>query len=174
MNDTKSNDIDNINTEYSMVVRTMPDVLYHVSKDPMDRLICESIIDNLEETAANAVLADKVVQLPYIGCIRRNPIKLAIKAQHINFSAARKVMTTDQYKDHVREVIIDVKENQIKLDKNKSFLKKFKAKNQKKYDSLYIRIGKGYADMYIQSLLMFKEIPFDIEVQQHFDNLNGY
>lgn len=171
--DNTLNNIEDTDIEYLIVVKKMEDILYEVTDDDTERLIYESIIDGIETSAAVAIRAGKVAQLPSIGCLRKNPIRQVVKNNYNNFKIARKYMTKQQYQDHVREVIIDAKETFAKQDAQKLIDKRIRSRNKKQYDLLYTTLGKAHAEMFIFSITALREVPFDIEFQEHYDKLNG-
>lgn len=173
MEDALLNNINDIDIEYTIVVKTMDDIIYNITDDPKEKLIYESIINGIEGSAADAIKNGKIAQLPSIGCVRKSPVRKVIQDNYDNLKIARKNMTSDQYKEHVREIVIDAKQNQEKIDYNKSILRKVRSRNKKVYDKYYITLGKAYAEMYIHSILMLKEVPYDSDVQEAFDNING-
>lgn len=173
MNDSIQNSINDADAEYEIVVKKADDIISELTDDLKERLIYETIINGIEKHAADSIKDNKIVQLPAIGCVRKNPIRQVIKDNFTNFSIAKKNMTHEQYRDHVREIIIDAKEWQRSIAKEKAVIKNVRKRNKKKYDKLYITLGKAYAEMYIQSLLMFREVPYILEVQEHYDRLNG-
>lgn len=167
------NNIDEADIEYSIVIKNMNDILSEVTDDPKEKLIYESIIDGIERTASETIKNGKIAQLPSIGCVRRNPIRKVIQDNHENFRIARKNLSKDNYKEHVRAIIVDAKEQLTKVERDKLILKKTISNNKKKYDKLYITLGKAYANMFIQSILMLKEVPYVLEVQEQYDRLNN-
>ena len=164
---------DDIDNDYIIVIKRMDDILQEVTTSIDERVIYESIISNLEQSAADNINNDKIVQLPSIGCIRKNPIRKVIKANYANFKEARKTLNKDEYKDHVRGIIVDARIQQAKEDYDKSILKKIRSRNKKKYDKFYINLGKAYAELYIQSFLFFREVPFNQDVQDAYDSINN-
>lgn len=174
MADTHINsNIDDADNEYNILIKKSTDIICELTGDINERLIYESIIDNLESTASQNIINNKVVQLPLIGCIRRSPLRQAMVDNYDNFKIARKNLTKEQYKEHVREVIIDAKQNLAKTDKDKLIIKRIRSRNKKRYDNLYINLGKAYAEMFILSILLLKEVPYNVEVQEHYDRLNN-
>lgn len=173
MSDVLLNNINDADIEYTIIVKRMDDILFEVTDDTNERYIYESIIDGIEKYASDNIKDGKIAQLPSIGCVRKNPIRQVVRDNHNNFRLARKSMNASQYKDHVREVIIDAKQIQAKLERDKLILKRIRSKNKKRYDKLYITLGKAYAEMYIQSILYLREVPFDKEVQDHLDSFNN-
>lgn len=173
MDDSLINNINDADIEYTIVVKKQDDILYDLTDDPKERLIYESIITGIERSAAEAIRDGKVAQLPSIGCLRKSPIRQAIRDNYDNFRIARKQLNKEDYNSHVKEIIIDAKETQARLDKDKAILKKVKSRNKKRYDKLYITLGRAYAEMFIQSILMIKEIPYVLEVQEAYDRFNN-
>ena len=47
------------------------------------------------------------------------------------------------------------------------------AKNKKKYDRLYIELGKHYATVYILSLYWMEAVEFDQDIQDMYDSLKS-
>lgn len=171
MSDNIINNISEADIEYTIVVKNMDDILSEVAIDDKERLLYESIIDNIERYASETVKAGKIAQLPSIGCIRKNPVRKVIQDNHENFRLARTHMTKEQYKEHVRETIIDSKIELAKLEKERLILKRIRSTNKAKYDKLYINIGKYYAEMFIKSILWLREVPFNIEFEEHYNSL---
>lgn len=164
---------DDSDFEYVIVVKKQSDIISELTNDIDEQLIYESIIDGIEKTAAATVRGNKIAQLPSIGCIRKSPIHIAIQNSHDDFRELRRNMTSEQYKTHVKEFIINTRKEQEKSDKEKALVKKIRSRNKKKYDMLHINIGKAYAEMYIKSILFLQEVPYVTEVQYHFDKLNN-
>lgn len=170
--ETLENSLIEADENYSINIRKTNDILNDINFiDNEERLLCESIITNLEKQASNAIRDMKTVQLPFIGCIRINPVKRELRDNFKNFRIARKNMTKEQYKDHVREYVYDIKQKQKEKDKLKTRLYKIKRHNKNKYDEYFKKLGKSYADMFIYSIYLLKEIPFDEEFENHYQSL---
>lgn len=160
--------------EYEIVVNRMADIINIVSPDTEEeKLIMEAIITNIETTAAKFVKDGKIAQLPAIGCIRKNPVKQAVRANYNNFKHARTVLNKEDYADHVRGYVNEAKEKLAKEEREKLRNRKVRSINKKMYDKLYTTLGRAHAELYILSLRMFSEVPYDAEVQAMFDRLNG-
>lgn len=173
MSDHLLNDIDEADLEYTIVVLKQEDILANIDSKDFDKVLMESIITNIEKTASEVIKNGKVAQLPSIGCVRKSPVRQAVRSNHENFREARKKLTKEEYKDHVRGFINDTKNKQKELDRFKIINKKVRSRNKKKYDSYYTKLGKSYAELYILSIIWIKEIPYDPLVQERFNILNG-
>ncbi len=173
MSDVNNIDLHESDIEYVIIAKNSSDIIFDLADNDEERFLYESIINGVEKCISDAVKDNKVAQLPLIGCIRKNPVRKVIQSNHLNFRLARQSLTKEQYQEHVRSVIIDAKENLIKQDADKLLNMKLRRKNKKKYDQLYITLGKAYAEMFIQSILYLREVAYDVEVQNHFDDLNN-
>ena len=144
------NELEEINDDYSIVVKTKADILSEIDFDSDDdKLICETIIDSMENSIFENVKNGLVVSIPFIGCLRKDPIKEKIKAHGEKFKEIRKYTNKEQYKKYVSDFITEIKINQKKEDKLKSILTKIRQKNKKKYEQYYIQIGRYYAELYL-------------------------
>ena len=113
----------------------------------------------------------KVAQIPFIGCLRINPVKRKLREAKLHLSSVRKSLTKEQYKEHVRSYVIDLKEQQAKADRIKLAIIRIRRNNKKKYDTLFKRLGKAYAEMFIYSIYILEEIPFDNEWEEQYQSL---
>lgn len=161
-----------LSNDFVIIRKTKNDILNDMDfEDEEERLLCDSIITNMETYAAKSIKEMKVVQLPFIGCVRINPVKTELKQVCTNFKFARRYMTKDEYKNHVRSYVIDIKEKQEEKDRLKIIINKIKRKNKKKYEALFKHLGKAYAEMFIYSIYILKEVPFDAEWEEHYQSL---
>lgn len=168
------NDINEIEDNFIIVSKNKNDIFNELDfKDDDERYLCESIINNLEKSIADGIKNLKTVQIPYIGCVRINPVKRKFREAKLHLSAVRKNITKEQYKEHVRSFVIDLQETQKKEDKIKINIIKLKRNNKKKYYELYKTLGKAYAEMFIKAIYLLDYIPFEQEWQDKYDELSG-
>lgn len=173
LNINEIEELEEINDNYEITVKTKTDILSEINFDSEDdKLLCESIIDSIENAIFNGVRDGLVVSIPFIGCLRKDPIKEKIKANAETFKEIRKCTNKEQYKKYVSDFVGEARNNQKKEDKLKSLLTKIRQKNKKKYDQYYIQIGRYYAELYLKAIYWMDEVPFDEEVQAAFDNAN--
>ena len=163
----------NTDFEYILVVKNSSDIISGITHDPTEQLVYESIIAGIESNAADAVKAGKTAQLPAIGCIRKSPVRQAIKDNKDELSQARQNMSASTYKEHVQKLVIDTKQNQSRIDRNKLAIRNVRSRYKKQYDRYHLTIGKAYAELFIYSLLCLSEVPYVLEVQEAYDRLNG-
>ena len=172
MKDTLQNNINEADEEYVIISKTKDDILNELDfENEEERLLCDSIITNLEKNASETIRDMKVAQLPFIGCVRINPVKRKLREAKLHLSAVRKSISKEQYKEHVRSYVIDLKEQQKKEDSLKLIFTRIRSNNKKKYDVYYKRLGRAYAELFIMSIYWLAEVPYDAEWEEHYKSL---
>lgn len=166
----KISEIDEVSID--VVIKKKADILNDIDfEHDDDRILCDTIITDIEKTAAKGVLADKIVQLPFLGSMRKSPLRKVVQKNRTNFKIARTHMTKKEYQEYVGEIMREGKIEIEKEEKEKIRIKKIKSRFRKKYDSYYKNLGAEYANMFIYSMSILKEVPFNADVQEMFDNL---
>lgn len=172
MEDIINEQLNEANVEYVIVSKDKNDILNELDfENEEERLLCDSIISNLEKTASDTIRSMKVAQIPFIGCLRINPVKRKLRDAKLHLKAVRKSLTKEQYKEHVRSYVIDLKEKQIEEDRIKLAFARIRRNNKKKYEQLFKKCGRAYAELFIMSIYWLKEIPFDQEWEEHYQSL---
>lgn len=160
--------------DYPIVVNDIEDILDAVSyKSLEDRVMCQSIIESMDKDIEELISTDKVANIPFIGCVRRNPVRKVIVDNFNNLRLAKTQLTKEQYKDHVRCLVNDAKERVREEDLYKRVTRKVRTKNKKKYEYYFLHYGKAYAELYLSAILMMNEVPFDAEVEEAFERLRN-
>lgn len=168
------NNIEELNDNLDLIVKTKSDILEELNfKTDDDKFLCESIIDNLESTVFNNVRDGLTVSIPYIGTLRKNPIRELINDNKQHLSNVRKCLSKEEYKSYMREYITDAKIKQKAKDRLKYILKQIRSKNKNKYEKYYSTFGRAYAELYLNAIYWMKEIPFDAEVEEMFQKLSN-
>lgn len=174
MNDEVQFGVADIGENYIIISKDTNDILNDMDFNNEDeRLLCESIITNLEKDAASAIREMKTVSLPFIGCLRINPIKRKLRDAKLHLSLMRKNMSKDDYKQHVRDIVHEFGQEMDKSDAEKLIMKKIRSNNKKQYDNLFKKLGKGYADMFIFAVRKLKEVPFNEEFEELYQTLKN-
>lgn len=172
MEDITNEQLNEADIEYIIVSKNKNDILNELDfKNEEERLLCDSIISNLEKTASDTIRSMKVAQIPFIGCLRINPVKRKLRDAKLHLSAVRKSLTKEQYKEHVRSYVIDLKEKQIEEDRIKLVFTRIRRNNKKKYEQLFKKCGRAYAELFIMSIYWLKEVHFDQEWEEHYQSL---
>lgn len=166
----KISEIDEVSID--IVIKKKADILNDIDfESDDDRILCDTIITDIEKTAAKGVLADKIVQLPFLGSMRKSPLRKVVQKNRTNFKIARTHMNKKEYQEYVGEIMREGKIEIEKEEKEKIRIKKIKSRFRKQYDSYYKNLGAEYANMFIYSMSILKEVPFNAEVQEMFDSL---
>ena len=141
--------------EYLITSKNKYDILDELDfENEEERFLCDSIISNLEKTASDAIRSMKTASIPYIGCVRINPVKRSLREAKLHLSSVRKGLSKEQYKEHVRSYVVEIRRN-----------------NKKKYEQLFKTCGKAYAELFIMSIYWLKEVTFDQEWEEHYQSL---
>ena len=79
--------------DYPIVVNDIEDILDAVSyKSLEDRVMCQSIIESMDKDIAELISTDKVANIPFIGCVRRNPVRKVIVDNFNNLRLLLKII----------------------------------------------------------------------------------
>ena len=166
--------INEIEDEYQIIVKNKNDILNEMDfENEEERVLCDDIITNLEKMIADSISSMKVAQIPFIGCVRINPIKRKLRDSKLHLSNIRKSLTKEQYKEHVRSFVIDMKEKQKQEDRNKVVFHRIRSNNKKRYEELFKRCGRAYAELFIMSVYWMKEVPYDADWEFQYQVLSG-
>ena len=172
MKDDIINSINEADIEYPIISKNRNDILNDIDfENEEERLLCDSIISNLEKTASDTIRSMKVASIPYIGCIRINPVKRGLREAKLHLSDVRKGLNKEQYKEHVRSYVVELKEKQKEKDRIKLLFSRIRRNNKKKYEQLFKACGKAYAELFIMSIYWLREIPFNEEWEEHYQSL---
>lgn len=174
MTDLEHTELYDIDNEYVIISKDTDNILDDLDfKNEDDRILCKSIIDNLEKQAAAEIRKMKVVQLPLIGCIRIDPIKRRLRDAKLHLSLMRKNMSKADYKQYVKDIVHEFGQEMDKADREKLIMKKIRTANKKQYEMYYKKLGRAYAEMYIYSIRLLKEVPFDADWEEQYQSLKS-
>ena len=166
---------DNIRlAEIEYVKKSMNDILDDIDFiDDNERLLCKDIIQHLEQTTADEVNNGKCVQIPFIGSIRKNPMKKVLEDNRANFREIAKNNTKEEAKKQYALVFKQKKDELRKEDYYKAKIKEIRNRNKDKYEKYYKLIGPAYANMFLVSRLHFTPVEFDKELEDKLQELNN-
>lgn len=168
------NDINDISSQYDIIIKDSNDIINEINSfSEDDALIMKSIITRMEKDMNDYLRQDKVISVPHMGRIYRNPITKAIRPKYDEIKETRKQLSYSDFKVYYGSLINDIKKDISKEEYIKLNIKRLKAINKLKYETLFINLGKRYADIFIKSILWLRYVPFDKEIQEQYDKLNG-
>lgn len=166
---------DNIRlADLDYVEKDINDILEDIEFDNIDdELICKDIITHLETTAAEEIKNDKCVQLPFIGSIRKNPLRKVLDENRTAFKFVAKNFSKEDAKAHYASVFQE-KKNELRLeDYKKAKLKEVRNRNKTKYEQLYTHLGPAYANMYLNAILMMRMVEFNQDFEDKIRELTN-
>ena len=142
-------------------------------KDEDEELLCKDIITHLETTAAEEMQNDKCVQLPFIGSIRKNPLRKVLDKNRTAFKIAAKNLSKEDFKEYCASVFQERKDELRLEDYKKSKIREVRNKNKIKYEQYYTHLGPAYANMYLHSFLMLRMVEYNQEFEDKLRELNN-
>ncbi len=159
MNTINNNDINELSYN-TLETKRIDDIINDMNfDDDIKKNLCKEIIIGIEKSAYTNYINGKCAQLPFFGSIRK---KYVIIRSYVNKS---------EFKEYLKDIIAEFKEEEKEFDAKKLYLKKIKVANKKKYKKLVERIGIAYANMYIFSVYCFKEVPYNEEFEERYREL---
>lgn len=167
------NQIHDYEFEFPVLVKEMNDIIEDLKVDEDDSIMYKSIIGSMDKMIFESAANDKCASIPYVGCVRINPTYISIRDNGKVFKEARKRMNKIEYKQFAIDTIKTYKDKEKAADKFKFRMQKIRFKNKAKYEELYKNLGKAYADMFLYSIYLFKEVPFDADWEYKYRELNG-
>lgn len=172
MSDVELDELSLSDNEYTIVEKRMSDILDDMEFEDLDeRLFCESIISNIEKTAADMLRDNKVVNIPYIGCLRKDPLRRLFRENGAELKKLREQVNIGKYQDEVRSLVTRARISLARKDREKHYLKRIRQSNKKTYDELYIKLGYAYAEMFIFSLSLMRVVEYDEEFEEYYKQL---
>ena len=166
---------DNIRlADLDYIEKDINDILEDINFNNIDdELICKDIITHLETTAAEEIKNDKCVQLPFIGSIRKNPLRKVLDDNRTAFKLVAKNLSKEDAKAHYASVFQE-KKNELRLeDYRKAKLKEVRNKNKTKYEQYYTHLGPAYANMYLNAILMMRMVEFNQDFEDRIRELSN-
>lgn len=176
MSDTLNYDeefVDNVDTRYILYTKTTDDIISELDITEEEKVLTKSIILGLEEEVAKNLKENKIVSIPNIGICKKKLEAIELRKHNTELRLARKTMSQEEYKSYARDVYKFVR-NKVKAEEAKNkLLNKYRSIHKRKYNEYAITRGLAYANLYIQSLMWFKVIDFNQEIQDQYDKING-
>lgn len=165
---------DNIRlAKFDYVEKDINDIIEDLNFDnENDALLTKDIISHLENTAAEEIINDKCVQIPFIGSIRKNPLRKVLDKNRTAFKLASKQLSKGAFKEYTASVFQE-KKNEMRLeDYKKAKIKEVRNKNKTKYEQYFTHLGPAYANMYCQAILMMRMVEYNQEFEDIIKELN--
>lgn len=166
---------DNIRlADLDYVEKDINDILEDLDFDNLDdTLITKDIITHLENTAAEEIQNDKCVQLPFIGSIRKNPLRKVLDENRTAFKLVAKNLSKEDAKAHYASVFQEKKNELRREDYRKAKIREVRNKNKTKYEQYFTHLGPAYANMYLHAILMMRMVEYNQDFEDRLKELNN-
>lgn len=134
-----------------------------------DKLICEAIVDNLEQKAAKHIKNGDTVSIPFIGTIERNWYKQSIRDKAKEFKEFKNSHTESEYKEYFKTACTNIINNHNEeVDKLKRE-KRFKKLLLPKYINYCKKRSVIYANAWIKMVSLMKVVEFDPDIEDIYE-----
>lgn len=171
MNTINNNDINELSYN-TLETKRIDDIINDMNfDDDIKKNLCKEIIIGIEKSAYTNYINGKCAQLPFFGSIRKKYVINKMMSIRKRLKAIRSYVNKSEFKEYLKDIIAEFKEEEKEFDAKKLYLKKIKVANKKKYKKLVERIGIAYANMYIFSIYCFKEVPYNEEFEERYREL---
>lgn len=163
----KNRVIDNeLNDDYVMIYKDIDNILDDIDfVTADDKVLCRSIIDSLEQEAAAQLLDGKCIQLPYIGNIRRSPIKMAMISHYKEFKQKRSELSKADYMAYCKGVMQKEKMRIQNEEVHKRKMNTFRKKHLKLWLDKQTSMGDNYANLWLIAFKNWTVVEFDWDVE---------
>lgn len=152
--------------DYILTYKELDDVLEDIDfAIDDDKHLCRSIIDSLEKELAKQLLDGKCVQIPYIGTVRKNPVRVSLIANYKEFKEKRSTLTKDEYKEYCRNKVNSIKRDVQNKEIHRRKMNTFKRKFLKLWMNKRDKFGDVYADLYLFCIRNWTVIEFDWDLE---------
>lgn len=164
-----------LNDDYVMIYKDIDNILEDVGfVTDDDKVLCRSIIDSLEKEAAEQLLAGKCISLPYIGNIRRSPIKMAMISHYKEFKQKRNELSKPDYIAYCRDVMYKEKRRIQNEEVHKRKMNTLKKKHLKLWLDKQTSMGDAYANLWLIAFKNWTVIEFDWDIEIAYRESYGF
>ena len=164
---------DDDNFQYVLIYKERDNILDDIEFTEEERVLCDSIIDNLERFAFNAMNHDKCIAIPFLGTIEKHWSKSAFKEHYKEFQEVKKTSTREEYDSYVQRIMSDARKERLDREHKIKTMRRFKNKMLPKWNNLVNKKGVAYANFWLYSITHFDVIEFDEEIQEIYERF-GY
>lgn len=134
-----------------------------------DKLICEAIIDNLEQKAAQHIKNGDTISIPYLGTIERNWYKQSIRNKAQEFKEYKNSHNENEYKEYFKATCTQiVNSHNEEVDKLKRE-KRFKKLLLPKYINHCKKHSVVYANAWLKMISLMTVVEFDPDIEEVYE-----
>lgn len=159
--------------DYEVTTKNTDDIISECDFNNREKLICKDIITHLHRTAIKYINDDKVANIPYIGCLRKNPRIKVISENVDNLTILSKEMNKDEYRSYVGNLVNEVNRKAKQEDIVKLEFIHYKSLNKKLYDRYARAYGVENANKVINTIKSLQVIPFNEEIEEMYRRINN-
>lgn len=153
-------DID-LGIDDTLVTKTKRDIIEGMTfEDENEKLLCTSIIDDFEKTIADGYHNMKIMKIPTIGVLRKNPFQVEFFRCCKTLHEIYLELGSQKFQEYVKALVWDIKKDVMDKDIHDVLNRILTNKNKNKYKYFYRLHGKYYATLYMMSIMFLEEVPY--------------
>lgn len=160
---------DELDIDYTLIYKDRDLILDDCNFSDDDRLICDSIIDNLETEVAKQVKLNKTVSIPMIGTIEPNWYRKTFKEKSTELKEYKNTHTKEEYDKYFKDVCNSIKQDRLDKEQKAKAIKQFKAKVLPRYIKLCTEKSVIYANAWLAMTSKLSVVEFDPEIEEVYE-----
>ena len=165
-NITKSDELD---IDYVLIYKDRDFILNDCGFDEDDKIICDTIIDNLEANVAKNIKAGKTVSIPMIGTVEPNWYRRTFKEKYSEIKEYKKTHTKEEYDVYFKDICNSIKQDRYNKEEELKRFKQFKSKVFPRYIKLCTTKGVVYANVWLAMINKLTVVEFDPEIEDVYE-----
>ena len=159
-----------VDLDYILIYKDRDLIIDNIKFDNEDdKLICESIIDNLEHEAAKNIKLGNTVSIPFIGTIEHNWYRQGLKDSYKELREYKNNHTEEEYKEYFKATCNNIKETHQEIEDNHKRERIFKRRLLPKYSKYCIKRGVIYANAWLKTISMMTVVEFDQDIEDIYE-----
>lgn len=159
-----------VDLDYTLIYKDRDLILDNIGFDKEDdRLICEAIIDNLEQEVAKNIKLGNNISIPFLGTIERNWYKQGIRDNFKELKEYKNTHSEEEYKEYFNAVCNNIKADHKELEDKHKRQKRFKSKVLPRYVNLCKNRSVVYANAWLKTLSFMTVVEFDPEIEEVYE-----
>lgn len=165
-NITKSDELD---IDYVLIYKDRDFILNDCGFNEDDKIICDTIIDNLEANVAKNIKAGKTVSIPMIGTVEPNWYRRTFKEKYSEIKEYKKTHSKEEYDEYFKTICNSIKQDKYNKEEELKRFKQFKSKVFPRYIKLCTTKGVVYANVWLAMINKLTVVEFDPEIEDVYE-----
>lgn len=145
-----------------MEVTKHKDILDYITFSNIeDKQICDEIVTTLSDFLLESFREDKTFAIPYIGTMKRNNVYRELRKRRKEIKLQRESLPKEDYLKWLDDLKTDIRRDIKATDVQKFFFVRAMRTNKAKYEDIYKKLGKEYANMFILAITLMRPVIYE-------------